>query len=89
MEVLTAKVVKTRKTHACWGCGREFQPGASLKCVEGVDDGHFWRCYWCDTCQAVIQDHYAYDADDGFGFGDVKGGDPDLWEAVRDEVESS
>ena len=30
-EVISTKVVKTRKPHVCFGCGREFPAGAQMR----------------------------------------------------------
>ena len=88
LTVLSQKTVKIRKPQKCWGCCREFQPGSRLYRVECVDNGDFSRAYWCAVCQEIINDMDSYNSDMGFGFGDIKDGDPEWWKSVRVEIET-
>ncbi len=63
---LWTKMVKTRKSHRCWGCGKEFPPGTQLECATEVEGGHIMSIYWCDTCLKFAD---AFDFWDGISDG--------------------
>ena len=85
MSILDSRTVVTRKAHRCWGCGRRFQAGSSLRRVRSVEDGQFLTVYWCPVCSEVLaQPSYHYD--DEFGFGELREEDPE-WEAIRERME--
>lgn len=56
-EVIGRKMVKTRKSHVCFGCGREFPPGSRME-SSFVVDGKPWSCYLCQTCLTVESELY-------------------------------
>ena len=47
-EVISTKVVKTRKPHVCFGCGREFPAGTEMR-KDFVVDVKAFSCYLCGT----------------------------------------
>ena len=49
--ILSAKRVKTRKPHTCWGCARPFPAGTEMEVLTSTDDG-LSSDYWCEPCQA-------------------------------------
>lgn len=54
-QIISHKLVKTRKPHHCWGCAKEFPPKSSLwRCVSKQEE--ITRTYWCDSCQDVIDE---------------------------------
>jgi len=85
MHIFGAKVVKTRKPHRCHGCLRRFPAGSQLNRVTGTDGGQAWSTYWCSVCQTAVQE-WGLHGDDA-GEGEMKTGDPDAWEEVRQRVE--
>lgn len=69
-EVLSSKIVKTRKPHYCFGCGRKFPAGIEMK-REGVIDGTPFTMYLCKTCQEVCQQMNHFDREEGFCYGNL------------------
>lgn len=67
-EVLNPHMVKTRKPHVCFGCGREFSKSTMMERSAVIDDGA-WTCYLCETCLSITQKmRYG----DEFGHGDLR-----------------
>lgn len=65
MDVIGRKVVLTRKSHVCFGCGREFSKGTNMERSCVVDGGGAWTCYLCQTCIDISSeirdgDEYCY-----------------------------
>jgi hypothetical protein len=72
MDVLTQKLVKTRKPHTCFGCGRAFPAGTSMEFSTIADDGTVNNSYLCKTCVDVvdqISSEYGYFE---YGFGELR-----------------
>lgn len=67
-DVIGRHIVKTRKPHVCFGCGRQFQPGTIMERSCVVDVG-LWTCYLCDTCQEIAA---SMPYGDDFGYGDLR-----------------
>lgn len=65
---LNPRMVTTRKSHICFGCGRSFPPGTTME-RSCVIDGTAWTCYLCETCVDITHE-MAYG--DGYGFGDLR-----------------
>ena len=78
-------MVITRKPHRCWGCGRRFWKGAHLEVVEGVNDGQFWRCYYCSICRETMS-HWHWNDLECIDYGDVKWNDERAWEEAEQVV---
>lgn len=53
-EVLSEKLVKTRKQHFCFACLRDFPAGSMLYYQRNVDYGCFSTVYTCPTCQKLL-----------------------------------
>lgn len=68
--VISAKWVKTRKPHRCFGCAREFPAGSEMRFDVYVDD-RISNAYLCETCIEVIQE-YGNDLGFEFCYGDLK-----------------
>lgn len=68
IEVIGRKIVKTRKPHVCFGCGREFPKGTEMEKSCIVDD-KLWTCYLCTTCQEITQ---SMSWGDEFGFSELR-----------------
>ena len=68
-EVIGRKMVKTRKPHTCFGCGREFPTGTRMESSVVVDDKP-WSCYLCRTCLKVEAE--LYPTWDEYGFGELR-----------------
>ena len=86
MDVFDAKVVKTRKPHQCHGCLRRFPAGSSLQRVKLADGGRVYTVYWCKACKTAFHE-WGMD-DDDVGAGEMRTGDPEAWEEVRQRVEA-
>ncbi len=71
MELVTQKVVKTRKPHNCWGCTLQIPIGTLIQTVTSVDGGLIVKVYWCDKCQSFMDTLDSYDTQDGFGYGEL------------------
>lgn len=67
-KVIGQKIVKTRKDHVCFGCGRNFPSGTSME-RSCVIDGSLWTCYLCPTCQEITS---LMKYEDEYGFGDLR-----------------
>ena len=72
MDQLTNKQVKTRKPHNCWGCAREYPAGTEMQLVESVDQGEFYRAYWCKECLSLFAYIPTYMDDDGWAYGELR-----------------
>lgn len=66
---LNPHIVKTRKNHICFGCGRTFIAGVNMERSGIVDGGTVWTCYLCESCIQAMKD---LDWDDEFGFTDLR-----------------
>jgi len=53
-EILTDKIVKTKKSHMCFACGRSFPSGSTMNYQTNVSYGDFSATYTCDTCQKLF-----------------------------------
>ncbi len=87
MNVLRQKKVKTRKTHKCFGCGREFKKGSILTNLVHTDQSEIQSNYWCEVCRIYWNRHMHYD--DTIFFGELKSEDENRWDAIRKEVEEN
>lgn len=65
MDVLSDKIVITRKKHNCSACGRIFEKGTKMRTqVNNMDGLQVWR--ECPTCQILLstyRDHFEDDFD--------------------------
>lgn len=65
MEIISEKVVKTRKSHTCSACGRVFDKGTQMFTQVNKDDTiQTWR--ECATCMELLSRHRDC-FDDGYG----------------------
>lgn len=62
-EVLSEKIVKTKKPHFCFACSRSFPAGSEMKHQSNIFDGDFGSIYVCATCQKLMDkaSDYLYD----------------------------
>lgn len=67
-EVIGRRMVKIRKPHVCFGCGREFPAGSQME-KSFVVDYDPWTCYLCTTCQKASMELNWYDE---YGFGELR-----------------
>ena len=72
MPILQDKIVKTRKPHHCWGCGKKFEAGVKLRYQVDAEEGTINSSYWCKVCDTTVKAEYDEQVDCGIGFGDVK-----------------
>lgn len=68
IDVIGRKIVKTRKPHVCFGCGREFPEGTEMERSCVVDD-KLWTSYLCATYQKTTQ---SMKWGDEFGFSELR-----------------
>jgi len=86
MTTITDKIVKTRKTHRCWGCNRMFPAGAHMRSLTQADssDGII-TTHWCKAC---IEHGKTFDwPDEGIAEGGFLDYDAGEWEKTRQRVE--
>lgn len=63
MNILSDKIVTTRKKHACGACGRIFEKGTKMRTQVNTLDGiQTWR--ECPTCQILLDKHRSHFEDD-------------------------
>ena len=63
MDILSDKIVTTRKKHMCNACGRTFDKGVKMRTQVNVTDGiQTWR--ECPTCTELLSTHRSYFEDD-------------------------
>lgn len=70
--------VVARKPHTCFGCLQRQPVGARLSYGVGVFDGDFYADYFCEPCQAVLDDMPSEDQADGVFAGTLLDGWPYL-----------
>lgn len=80
-DIIGAKVVTTRKSHICFGCGREFPKGSRME-KSLVIDGTPFSCYLCETCLSITQNMEPWDE---FGYGDLREEALEIEEALKGE----
>lgn len=54
MDILSSKLVKTRKPHKCVACGRMFPAESGMFRVTTADGGTAYTDYICTTCSVVM-----------------------------------
>jgi len=63
MDVLSDKIVKTRKKHSCSACGRLFDKGTMMRTqVNTIDGIQTWR--ECPTCTEILSKYRSHFEDD-------------------------
>ena len=63
MNILSDKIVKTRKKHMCNACGRMFEKGTKMRTqVNTFDKIATWR--ECPTCTELLNKHRSFFEDD-------------------------
>lgn len=63
MDILSDKIVTTRKKHICSACGRSFEVGTKMRTQVNTSDGiQTWR--ECPTCQELLDKHRYYFEDE-------------------------
>lgn len=69
MEIISHKLVRTRKPHCCWGCSQEFPIGSMLwNCISKEEK--IESTYWCESCQELIEQDVK-PLDEGYYFGEL------------------
>lgn len=68
MDIISDKVVKTRKPHICYACGRKFEKGTTMNCQVNKHDGDINAVYSCETCKELLTEHGALFLDEMMGF---------------------
>lgn len=80
---LKNKIVKTRKHHVCWGCGKVFPPKTEMQFITQLEDGYFMDSYWCRTCQVVRKE--TCERDDSIYRGELRANFPERYESKSSE----
>jgi hypothetical protein len=65
MDIISEKIVKTRKPHICSACARRFETGSKMKRQVNNGDG-IVTWYECETCIQLLTRHRKH-FDDGYG----------------------
>ena len=68
-KILRYKLVKIRKPHVCFGCGRHFEPPCQMISAAAAYDGTVESYYLCESCNIVASDLGPLE---GFCFGDLR-----------------
>lgn len=68
-QIISAKYVKTRKSHQCFGCAREFPEGSILNREAVEDGGTVFTAYMCGDCEEYMRERYPFEE---FCFGDLR-----------------
>jgi len=83
MDCLANKMVKTRKSHHCWGCRSNIPIGSKVRYVKTADNGVILSAYWCGVCEAIIAE---LDDTDDFNYGDIIDNMPDEWQETYNQM---
>lgn len=67
-DIIGRKIVKIRKPHFCFGCGRRFFTGTQME-KSFVTDYKPWTCYLCMTCLKITK---TMRYDDEFGYSELR-----------------
>lgn len=57
IEFISEKIVKTKKTHQCHGCGNLIESGTSNILCQLLVEYVIYRLYYCNDCQLVLKKH--------------------------------
>ena len=72
LEILSQKIVKTRKEHQCWGCIEKIPVGTECDRTVTVDMGKAFSSYLCQNCMDYCNEHLDMrDYEDGLDMGFV------------------
>jgi len=63
MDILSDKIVKTRKPHICSACLRRFEAGSRMRRQVNVED-EIVSWYECETCIQLLSRHRGYFEDE-------------------------
>lgn len=83
MDILSSKLVKTRKPHKCTACGRTFPAEASMFRVATADGGTAFTDYVCTTCSIVMHRDDVTDYSEGDLFKAAVAYEEELMDNVR------
>ena len=72
MEALTQKLVKTRKPHTCFGCGRRYPAGSTMEFAAIADGGTVNNSYLCETCVQVVNEISSKSGYFEYGFSELR-----------------
>lgn len=85
-DILRWQERKTRKPHKCFGCGKEYPAGSKMVNAAYVDGGSVFSDYLCPVCEEYMRRNF--EPGDETGYGEIYGGDPDGWNALKAEMEA-
>lgn len=60
---LSNSIVKTRKTHQCFGCLLKYPKGTKMDRSAYVDDGRAYSVYLCIPCLRILEKYRMYIVD--------------------------
>lgn len=69
-KILRYKLVKIRKPHVCFACGRCFEPPCGMISAAAAYDGTVESYYLCESCDKVASSDL--ESGEEFGFGDLR-----------------
>lgn len=55
MDILSTKIVKTRKIHKCNTCLAQVPAGSKMERTAVADEGSVYSWYVCETCQEIFR----------------------------------
>lgn len=82
-DIVERSLVKIKKPHVCFGCGREFKPGSKMEKSLVTGDSP-WSCYLCATCCGVLK---TFPYIEEFGFEGLKQAALDLEQKGKQQNE--
>lgn len=82
-DIVERSLVKIKKPHVCFDCGREFKPGSKMEKSLVTGDSP-WSCYLCTTCREVLK---TFPCIEEFGFGGLKQAALDLEQKGKQQNE--
>lgn len=68
-DILKEKIVRIRKPHICFGCGRKFSPPYKMTFSAVTECGTVYTFYLCETC-TIISNNMNFG--DEFCYGDLR-----------------
>lgn len=82
-DIVERSLVKIKKPHVCFGCGREFKPGSKMEKSLVTGDAP-WSCNLCTICREVLK---TFPYIEEFGFEGLKQAALDLEQKGRRQDE--
>jgi len=83
-DIISTKLVKTRKPHRCFFCAELYSSGTIMRSTTYKDGKELYREHICNVCGEYIQRYWHYG--DECGYGEIKANDIEVWENIKQEL---